>query len=653
MVVRAFVAWAIVGVWAVSTAGAQESTCQLKPLSDLDKCGRDDLLRLVRASRAELANEELANLDAHLVGAVLRHPHDAKFAEAHSLIWDELERRQFIVSTERCGLYQSVRRPVRPTVRPSGRSGEELGAGNSEGLALSPPSVEFLDRCGQRLLSDLVELKARIDRSERAKQEKAEKLAKSVTGAAAPSAMQPSSSPSPSPAPTPTPTPTPRVIPRAVERGALADDEVPEPFLRDAHHAYKSIKTWLKPCLSRGPHEVATPNARSVTSSQEGNERPTAPAMFVQGPCQGDADPTLLRRASTTLDQLRETTHDLLASRGLRQLVAAQFVSGYVRTIVSPPSEKPSVETSTDANADGSSPGSEGGASAGPGTGQQVTSSDSDVDADDTNDAAGHVVWSTRHFCVAIRGCDTETARADRWSLDFSLGGLIGIQPALTLVAPETPVAPNPSPAPSPSPGPSPSPAPQGSSESSESVDEASHQAAYVWNIGVDVHAHKDRFEATGSLRWGQTILVHDLNVLRTPDGGSLVVPSGGESGNRAAEEWEISIALRYHFQRLEVLHEQNGLIAPALEVGGGIRNNSRFKREGDSAVFADAWRRYYFRFMARGVTVTGVPASEQDKSRLFKLNFGVEHEWGGTVPKSTRLLIEGDVNLIKAIRGR
>jgi hypothetical protein len=174
----------------------------------------------------------------------------------------------------------------------------------------------------------------------------------------------------------------------------------------------------------------------------------------------------------------------------------------------------------------------------------------------------------------------------------------------------------------------------------------------FLWDLGSDVHLHWGSAEAVLSFRGGQTVLLSDTSLLRSGKQATVVVPSGGETGNKTAQFWEGGATLRYHIQPLHVLHEQNGLTAPAFEMGYGWRNDSRFKKEGDNVVFADPWKRSYFRFMIRGVPVGGLGSSDEEKGRLLKLTFGVDHEWGGTAPKSTRFFMQGDLDLVKAIRG-
>ncbi len=129
------------------------------------------------------------------------------------------------------------------------------------------------------------------------------------------------------------------------------DPREPDAYIRELHHAYKNLKGWEK--------------------------------------LQGDA------QSKRAIEELRDSTHALMESRGLRSPILAEFVTGFVRTNV----------------ADG------GGAPAG-------------AQEQDATVPAGHIAWSTRHF-----GRDTES-RTDT-SVDVSVGGHLGFVPALALVEPK------------------------------------------------------------------------------------------------------------------------------------------------------------------------------------------------------------------------
>lgn len=129
------------------------------------------------------------------------------------------------------------------------------------------------------------------------------------------------------------------------------DPREPDVYIRELHHAYKNLKGWAK--------------------------------------LLGDA------QSKQAIEELRDSTHALMESRGLRSPILAEFVTGFVRTNV------------------------------GDGSGAQAGAQEKDATI-----PAGHIAWSTRHF-----GGDTES-KADT-SVDVSVGGHLGFVPALALVEPK------------------------------------------------------------------------------------------------------------------------------------------------------------------------------------------------------------------------
>lgn len=307
------------------------------------------------------------------------------------------------------------------------------------------------------------------------------------------------------------------------------------------------------------------------------------------------ADADAARQAQRSLSR---ALHGSMEEEGLRVPISAEFRTGYVRG---------------DAN------------SAGGGSGDQG------------DNVQGYVAWSTQHF-----GSDTDRERAVMF--DVSLGGRFGMQPALTLVepAPQTTTGDDPG-------------GEEGGDQEGDTQDEtdAAEQQAFTWNAGVEAHLHLgDNVEIEGFGRGGTTTLFSTETLLQAGDVQTLVVPLTG-SGKT---EWffEAGVSGRLHWQSRDRLHELNGLSQPALEVGFAWKQDNRFSQLDDGQVaFADGFSRRRFWLNLAGIPVKGVPAGQEGTTKMVTVSFGVEREWGGSVPAVTRFTIQGDVNLIKALRGR
>ena len=244
--------------------------------------------------------------------------------------------------------------------------------------------------------------------------------------------------------------------------------------------------------------------------------------------------------------------------------------------------------------------------------------------SDKSTEAAAHLVWESVHF-----GDDGPSR------VDFSAKGRVGFLPALTLVEDAAPPA-----------------------ASQDKDMQTAYQEAFVWDIGARVNFQiRTRTASEVSLvaKAGQTVI----------GTGSVLVEKGGQSrlflpvGNGAgSSEWFYESGIEYNLygSDLDVVHGEGSVVSPLFYLGFYLRKDNRFKKEGDLATFDSPDRRGVFRFMLDALKVVDKRELGQPP-RTFALGFGVEHEFpfgsGTKVPSGTKLVFRGDIDLLRALRGR
>jgi hypothetical protein len=311
----------------------------------------------------------------------------------------------------------------------------------------------------------------------------------------------------------------------------------------------------------------------------------------------------------------RRGVRDLMADRGLRNGISALFVAGYLR---------PSLSNSEPQ--DGQSEG-------------QAESSDPLQGSDNVSTpVTGHLIWSSRHWTITDA---SDIVARNRLVVDGSLTGRVGLQPAVSLVKPESGVLP------------APAPAAGAATEETSPQERAVIQDAFIWDLGPRLHFHiGDNWEVEGMGRAGQTHLTSDIVTLTSGNLAQVFVPLGGPGSSGFRWFYEAGGTLRYTLQSLELLHEQNGLVEPAFEISFWKRKDDRLEAtEKGQVVFVDGLSRNVLRFAINGVPVKNAPG-QKDNAKLFTISFAVEHQWGGSVPSTTAFSIRGNVDLIKALRG-
>lgn len=364
---------------------------------------------------------------------------------------------------------------------------------------------------------------------------------------------------------------------------------------------------WLKPEQAK----AAAPTLNLGHPPDRANPRPFAREAhdaYANLKTWYDADS---RKKDKNLSALRDQVHNLMKDVGLRQTVSAQFMSGPVLSDTGATSKSSAAESQAGALA--------------------------------------HIAWSTRH--QGFGGSD------DKERVDVSLSGRFGWMPALSL-APPSP-APSPAPVSSPTPGASPptpstSPSPAPSPAASPA---AAQRTAFVADAALNLNGHigehgeVSAFGRAGLIRIG-------TDTITTIQGQQALLSNPLGAGDKSESNWffDVGATARLHAQSLSALHEQNGLVEPALELTIGWRRENRFRHAAGLVSFDEPGERRFVRLVLASIPVKGFPKGADDGAQPLTLTFGVEREWPrrpGGLPAVTRFLVKGDVNLIKALGGK
>lgn len=248
----------------------------------------------------------------------------------------------------------------------------------------------------------------------------------------------------------------------------------------------------------------------------------------------------------------------------------------------------------------------------------------SSVDGERAGQALAHVAWESKHF-----GDDLE------FPVDFSFGGKFGFLPALNFV--EVAAA----------------------DEGTESDPETVYQEAFAWDLAGKVNMKlfgSNAAELSGVARAGQVMLGTQSVLIDRGENSVLALPVGDRS---SSTEWFYDFGLQYHLYNnpLDVVHGEGTMVSPMFSIGLFYRRDLRFKKEGTLAAFDNPERRLVFRFMIDALKV--VDRRElAETPRTFTLGFGVEHEapiGSGElqIPPGTKIIFKGDIDLLRAFRGR
>jgi hypothetical protein len=207
-------------------------------------------------------------------------------------------------------------------------------------------------------------------------------------------------------------------------------------------------------------------------------------------------------------------------------------------------------------------------------------------------------------------------------------------------------------------------PAPSGSSDGPTVV--LATVTAYATSVGVRAGRPSQSINGEFSVTWnvGATSL-KDNSAIFDPEAESPLKATLLNNGvGRTAWYSELGVEFMLFDNPVRVLHAEKGLVTPVLMIATGVKYDSRFQ---PSASLTESMRpddraprRIYFRFM-----VDALKALDRrevgGQAKNVDFGFGIEYErpLPGAInasrlriPSSTRFIIRGDVNIVKALGG-
>lgn len=236
----------------------------------------------------------------------------------------------------------------------------------------------------------------------------------------------------------------------------------------------------------------------------------------------------------------------------------------------------------------------------------------------------GWVIFQSRHF-------GDESLRP----IDISVGGRVGFQPVLNLVAPKE--------------------------DSGDQVDTsqsltAVHQSAFVWNFAVQANRQLRGIngEVGFFVKGGTSTLMSTPKAIDKGGDSFIAFPLDG-GANATAWLWDTGFEFNMFDTRLEQMHAEKGGTSPQFQLMLALRRDERFRGSG----FEDYERsagRLVFRLALDAIKVFD-KRQVGEVAKPFTFGFVVEHERslassGLRVPSATRFMLRGDINLLRAITG-
>lgn len=341
--------------------------------------------------------------------------------------------------------------------------------------------------------------------------------------------------------------------------------------LVELRNRHVHLKKWVGALTKGGDADANTKHLAATTRTDAARIAACVPR--ITQPESGDA--ANLAEAKKELQEFRERLHDVMDTRGLRQPVAAELLSGFAFADV------------------------EG---VGSGDTQQST---------------------FLHFASKHAGATYDEDR----NFDFSIGGRLGLQPALTLVKSE---------------------AVGGADSAAPAVTQTRHQQAFVMSVRpqVNLHCFNDSTELSLFGTAGLMRLMQSAE--QSADGRTVLIPVGNDGG-RSSRFFEAGARVQIGASR-ELVHEQKDSDAP-LEFGFGYRRDLRFKKDADLVAFESPQDRLVARVALNNLLVWD--RTDPERVKTFNLTLGIEHEWAikkGGIPSATRIFLRSDVNLDKLL---
>jgi len=238
----------------------------------------------------------------------------------------------------------------------------------------------------------------------------------------------------------------------------------------------------------------------------------------------------------------------------------------------------------------------------------------------------GLIDWESKHFFEHGR-------------TDWSFGGRLGLLPALTLVnrsdeklgADGNPVAKWPL--------------------------HPLFQDAFHWDVNARFSVHTSESSELSLLgRAGQAQLLEETQAVGTQQSpvSTSLLPNGP---GRSAWLWDVGPEFRMFDNPLDNVHEDKTYHSPVFAIGGGLRRNYRFRRDGPLTDFTSPEMRWFFRFSISLNKVIDRRAADGDP-KTFSIGFAVEHEGplrraalASTVPSGTRIVLTANFDVLSKLR--
>lgn len=133
----------------------------------------------------------------------------------------------------------------------------------------------------------------------------------------------------------------------------------------------------------------------------------------------------------------------------------------------------------------------------------------------------------------------------------------------------------------------------------------------------------------------------------------ALIATRMSDRASKTAWFSEAGVELMMFDNFLRVLHAEKGLVTPVVRIAAGYRVDSRFAQENMPGLVADPHRLYFRSMVDLNKLVAG--RAFGDPAKAFDFGFGIEYDRSlhasSDVPSSTRFLIRGDINLLKAAK--
>ncbi len=220
-------------------------------------------------------------------------------------------------------------------------------------------------------------------------------------------------------------------------------------------------------------------------------------------------------------------------------------------------------------------------------------------------EALAHIAWSTTH-----------TGAIDKLSgRDLAVAGLVGLQPAMTVVKPASGTL------------------------------EAKYQQALVIGAGLEVNGFAGRSETGAIIRAGFVRLGELAQVVDRNGQAELALPAG--TSGKVAPYFEAGMKFSLFDRPMALVHLTHTELSPRLNIEAAYRRDARFKdlsSPGQQDLIV-------CRLMVDGLEIVDKRTGVGNKT--FVASFGFEYQKGREgLPYGFSFIIKGDLDLLKALSG-